>query len=437
MKPPFQQLPGNISAALYARARESIVGGVNSPVRAYKSVGMEPLFIKKGEGSAIQDADGNSYIDYVGSWGPLILGHANPVVLEAVQRVIRDGTSFGAPTEYEVRLAEKVKEACPSLDRLRFVNSGNEATQGALRAARGFTGRDRVIKFAGCYHGSVDSLLVKAGSGATTLGVADSAGVPKAFVETTLIAEFNDLQSVIDLVEEYAGEIAALILEFIPGNMGVIQPDVSFLRGLRDICDREGIVLICDEVMTGFRVARGGAQSLFGITPDLSTFGKVIGGGFPVGAYGGKAEIMEQVAPEGPVYQAGTLSGNPVAMAAGLATLEVLEDETIYSQLSEKSNFLADRFKTLGEKAGHPIQSAVFGGMFGFFFSDKPVRNYTEALETDTDLYPRFFKGMLQRGIYLAPSPYEAAFTSTAHTREDLETTVSAFGEVMEQLTGG
>ena len=437
MNPPFPHLPGNISAALYARARKSIVGGVNSPVRAFKSVGMEPLFIKKGEGSAIQDADGNCYVDYVGSWGPLILGHANPIVLEAVQRVIRDGTSFGAPTEYEVRLAEKMKEACPALDLLRFVNSGNEATQGALRVARGFTGRDRVIKFAGCYHGSVDSLLVKAGSGATTLGVADSAGVPKAFVETTLIAEFNDLQSVIDLVEGYAGEIAALILEIIPGNMGVIQPDVSFLRGLREICDREGIVLICDEVMTGFRVARGGAQSLFGLTPDLSTFGKVIGGGFPVGAYGGKAEIMEQVAPEGPVYQAGTLSGNPVAMAAGLATLEVLENETVYSQLSEKSSFLADGFKTLGEKAGHPIQSAVFGGMFGFFFSETPVRNYTEALATDTDIYPRFFQGMLQRGIYLAPSPYEAAFTSTAHTQKDLDTTVSAFGDVMEQLSGG
>lgn len=411
-----------------------MVGGVNSPVRAFKSVGMSPLFIKKGVGARIIDADGNEYLDFVGSWGPLILGHANPVVLEAVNRVIRDGTSFGAPTEIEVDLAEKMKEACPSLDLVRFVNSGNEATQGALRAARGFTGRDRIVKFAGCYHGSVDSLLVKAGSGATTLGVADSAGVPAAFSQTTLIAEFNDFQTVADLVEEYPGEIAAVILEIVPGNMGVIQPGLTFLRGLRDLCDREGIVLIADEVMTGFRVARGGAQSLFEITPDLSTFGKVIGGGFPVGAYGGRLDIMRQVAPEGPVYQAGTLSGNPVAMAAGLATLKVLNDEGVYSQLAEKSNYLAAHFKSAAEKAGIGLQTAVFGGMFGFFFSDQPVKNYNDALASNTGIYPTFFKGMLERGIYLAPSAFEAAFTSTVMEADDLEQAVQAFGEVMEIL---
>lgn len=436
MKGPDTHLPGEKSIAIFSRAKQSITGGVNSPVRAYKSVGMQPLFIQSGAGSKIYDVDGNGFIDYVGSWGPLILGHANPIVLEAVQKVIRDGTSFGAPTELEVRLAEKVKEACPSLELVRFVNSGNEATQGALRAARGFTGRDLVIKFAGCYHGSVDSLLVKAGSGATTLGVADSAGVPAAFVETTLLADFNDLQSVLDLVDEYSGEIAAVILEFIPGNMGVIQPELSFLRGLRDVCDREGIVLISDEVMTGFRVARGGAQSLFEITPDLSTFGKVIGGGFPVGAYGGRADIMRQVAPEGPVYQAGTLSGNPVAMAAGLATLEILEDPSVFTQLAEKSTFLADRFKALSEAAGIPLQTTVFGGMFGFFFSSSPVRNYDQALATQTELYPEFFKGMLHHGVYLAPSPYEAVFTSTAHSQDDLEATVEAFGAAIK-LAGG
>lgn len=434
MKPPFRQLPGARSVDLFARAQQSLVGGVNSPVRAFRSVGMSPLFIKRGKGARIYDADDNEFIDFVGSWGPLILGHAHEAVLEAVAGALRSGTSFGAPCEAEVLLAERLKDACPAVDLVRFVNSGNEATQGALRAARGFTGRERVIKFAGCYHGSVDSLLVKAGSGAMTLGVADSGGVPASFVESTLIAEFNDLQSVLDLVNEFPGEIAAVILELIPGNMGVIRPELTFLRGLRDVCDREGILLICDEVMTGFRVARGGAQSLFELTPDLSTFGKVIGGGFPVGAYGGRADVMSQVAPLGPVYQAGTLSGNPVAMAAGLAALSLLEDETIYTELGAKSQALVDGFRSAAAERGIALQTACFGGMFGFFFAERPVRNYADALASNVDIYPRFFKGMLQQGIYLAPSPYEALFMSTAHDDGDLECTLDAFREVLRHL---
>jgi len=434
MNDPAKSLPGVNSTKLFERARQSMVGGVNSPVRAFKSVGMNPLFIQRGKGSKIYDVDGGEYIDYVGSWGPLILGHAHEQTLEAVIGTIRDGTSFGAPTELEVQLAEKIRDFCPSVELVRFVNSGNEATQGALRVARGHTGRDKVIKFAGCYHGAVDSLLVKAGSGATTLGIADSAGIPKAVAETTLIAEFNDLQSVLDLVEEFPGEVAAIILEFIPGNMGVIAPELGFLRGLRDVCDREGILLISDEVMTGFRVARGGAQSLFEITPDLSTFGKVIGGGFPVGAYGGRADIMSKVAPEGPVYQGGTLSGNPVAMAAGIATFSVLEDENVFSDLAEKGGWLMNSFKDSARSKGLPLQTTCFGGMFGFFFSEKPVKNYQDALDSRTEVYPAFFKGMLQGGVYLAPSPFEAGFVSTAHTQADLEQTAEAFEKAIQGL---
>jgi glutamate-1-semialdehyde 2,1-aminomutase len=320
----------------------------------------------------------------------------------------------------------------PALERVRFVNSGNEAAQGALRLARGVTRRERIIKFAGCYHGSVDALLVKAGSGATTLGVPDSAGVPASVAESTLVAQFNDLQSVIDLVEEYPGEIAAVILELIPGNMGVVGPELEFLRGLRDLCDREGILFIADEVMTGFRVAKGGAQALFEITPDLSIFGKVIGGGFPVGAYGGKAEIMDQVAPLGPVYQAGTLSGNPVAMAAGMATLEVLQDDEVYAGLSRSSQNLMEGLSAAAAEAGVPMQTQFYGGMMGLFFSPRPVRNYTDALQTDVKLFTRFFRGMLAEGIYLAPSAFEALFMSTAHTDADLDKTVEAARKVLK-----
>lgn len=422
------------SAELFERSRLSIAGGVNSPVRAFKSVGMTPVFISRAKGARIYDADGNEYIDYVGSWGPMILGHGDERVGEAVRQAVEDGTSFGAPTEKEAQLAEMLKEAFPSVDLLRFVNSGNEATQGALRVARGHTGRDKVIKFEGCYHGSVDALLVQAGSGATTLGVPDSAGVPAGVVEDTLLAEFNNLQSVIDLVEGFSGEIAAVILEAIPGNMGVITPELSFLKGLRDICDREGILLICDEVMTGFRVALGGAQSLLEFTPDLSTFGKVIGGGLPVGAYGGRADIMENVAPLGAVYQAGTLSGNPVAMSAGIAALTVLADKDFYADLAEKSNTLMNGLAASAREVGIALQTTVFGGMMGMFFSEKPVRNYKDALATDTKLFTRFFRGMLDEGIYLAPSAFEALFMSAAHNSQDIARTNEAAHKVLNGL---
>jgi len=424
--------PIRASAALFDRARQSLVGGVNSPVRAFKSVGMTPLFIRRGKGSRIWDADGNEYIDYVGSWGPLILGHADARVLAAIREALEDGTSFGAPTEREVVLAEKVKAFMPSIELVRFVNSGGEAAMGALRAARGFTGRDKIVKFAGCYHGSLDALLVKAGSGATTLGVPDSAGVPKDVAAATLIAEFNDLDSVVQLVDEYPGEIAAVVIELIPGNMGLVVPDLAFLRGLRDLCDREGIVLIGDEVITGFRVARGGAQSLFDITPDLTIFGKVIGGGMPVGAYGGRADIMRKVAPEGPVYQGGTLSGNPVAMAAGIATLDLLDNGEVYADLSERSARLMGGLQEIGREAGVPIQTASFGGMMGFVFRDRPVRNYGDALASDVPAFVRFFRGMLGEGIYLAPSPFESLFLSLAHSDEDLEQTLAAARKVLK-----
>jgi len=420
------------SAALFDRARQSLVGGVNSPVRAFKSVGMTPLFIQRGKGSHLFDADGNRYIDYVGSWGPLILGHADPRVLGAIHSALDDGTSFGAPTEREVILAEKVKAFVPSIDLVRFVSSGGEAAMGALRLARGFTGRDKILKFAGCYHGSLDALLVKAGSGATTLGIPDSAGVPKEVANSTLVAEFNDLDSVLQLVGENPGEIAAVIVELIPGNMGLVVPDVEFLRGLRDVCDREGIVLIGDEVMTGFRVARGGAQALFDITPDLTIFGKVIGGGMPVGAYGGRADIMRKVAPEGPVYQGGTLSGNPVAMAAGIATLELLDNDDVYAELSERSARLMGGLRDIGREAGVPIQAASFGGLMGFCFSATPVRNYTDALASDVQAFVRFFRGMLAEGVYLAPSAFEAGFMSLAHTDADIDQTLTAARKVLK-----
>ncbi|HEX7928695.1 MAG TPA: glutamate-1-semialdehyde 2,1-aminomutase [bacterium] len=422
------------SQALFQRASQSIPGGVNSPVRAFKSVGLTPLFIERGKGSKIYDADGNGYIDYVGSWGPLILGHANEAILEAVIAALRQGTSFGAPTEKEVVLAELVKELVPSVERVRFTNSGNEAVQGALRVARGFTKRDKIIKFAGCYHGSLDALLVKAGSGATTLGVPDSAGVPQGMVATTLIAEYNDLQAVIDLIDENPGEIAGIIVEGIPGNMGVIPPDLTFMQGLRDLCDREGILLIMDEVMTGFRVALGGAQALFEITPDISIFGKVIGGGFPVGAYGARAEIMEKLAPLGPVYQAGTLSGNPVAMAAGIATLNTLRQSDPFRDLDAKAQRLMAGLQAAGQASGHPLQVCHFGAMMGMFFSAKPVRNYTDALATDVTTFVKFFQGMLREGVYLAPSAFEALFISTAHTDADVDHTIAAAKRVLNAL---
>jgi len=419
------------STQLFSRAQQSIPGGVNSPVRAFKAVKMNPLFIKRAKGSKLFDVDGNEYIDYVGSWGPMILGHAHDEVVRKLEETLRNGTSFGAPTEGEIQLAEMVCEAVPSVEMLRLVNSGSEASMAALRVARGYTGRDKIIKFEGCYHGSVDALLVQAGSGAMTLGIPDSPGVPAAFVELTLQAKFNDLASVIKLAEENSGEIAAVILEPVAGNMGMIPPEHQFLQGLRELCDREGILLIFDEVMSGFRVDYGGAQKIFSIVPDMSIFGKVIGGGLPVGAYGGRQDIMLQVAPAGPVYQAGTLSGNPLAVAAGLTTLGILKEQNPYPELGQKTAWLSAEFKAAAESAGVPLQTQAMGSMFGFFFSAEPVQNYQQALKTDTKQFTRFFRSMLKQGIYLAPSAFESLFVSTTHSEEDLERTAGAFRKAL------
>ncbi len=421
------------STQLFYRAQQIIPGGVNSPVRAFKSVNMTPLFITRGLGSKLYDADGNEFIDFVGSWGPMILGHAHAEVVRKLEETLRNGTSFGAPTEGEILLAEMVCEAVPSVEMLRLVNSGSEAAMAVLRVARGYTGRDKIIKFEGCYHGSVDPLLVQAGSGATTLGIPDSPGVPASFVEHTLQAKFNDLESVIKLVEENSREIAAVILEPVAGNMGMIPPGHGFLKGLRDLCDREGILLIFDEVMSGFRVDYGGAQALFGVLPDMSIFGKIIGGGLPVGAYGGRQDIMLQVAPAGPVYQAGTLSGNPLAVSAGLSTLGILKKQNPYPDLGQKTSWLSGEFRAAAESAGIPLQVQAMAGMFGFFFSETPVRNYQDALNSDLELFTRFFRRMLKQGIYLAPSAFESLFVSTAHTEEDLERTAKAFSKALEE----
>jgi len=421
------------STQLFSRAQQRIPGGVNSPVRAFKSVNMTPLFITRAQGSKLYDADGNEFIDFVGSWGPMILGHAHTEVIRKLEETLLKGTSFGAPTEGEILLAEMVCEAVPSVEMLRLVNSGSEAAMAVLRVARGYTGRDKIIKFEGCYHGSVDPLLVQAGSGAMTLGIPDSPGVPASFVEQTLQAKFNDLDSVIKLVEENSSKIAAVIIEPVAGNMGMIPPEHGFLQGLRDLCDREGILLIFDEVMTGFRVDYGGAQALFGVLPDMSIFGKIIGGGLPVGAYGGRQDIMLQVAPAGPVYQAGTLSGNPLAVAAGLSTLEILRKGNPYPELGQKTSWLSGEFQSAAESAGVPLQTQAMGGMFGFFFSETPVRNYQDALNSDVERFTRFFRSMLNQGIYLAPSAFESLFVSTAHSEQDLERTARAFSKALQE----
>ena len=425
---------GKHSLQLFERAQQSIPGGVNSPVRAFKSVQSHPLFIQKGKGAKIYDVEGNEYIDYVASWGPLILGHCHEKVISAVEAALHSGTSFGAPTEGEIILAEMVKEAVPSIEMLRLVNSGGEATMGAIRVARGYTGKDKIIKFEGCYHGSIDPLLVQAGSGATTLGTPDSAGVPQGYVDLTLLARYNDLESVVELVNLHPGEIAAIIIEPVPGNMGMIVPDHGFLPGLRNLCDREGILLIFDEVMTGFRVDYGGVQGLLHVQPDLTTFGKVIGGGFPVGGYGGRQDIMLQIAPVGSVYQAGTLSGNPIAVTAGIATLNLLKEEGVYTDLGQKSAWLVNEIKSLFDKAGIPLQGNYMGGMFGFFFSETPVRDYQDALGTDTSRFTTFFKHLLREGIYIAPSAFETFFMSTAHTQADLEKTIKAVEHALPHL---
>ena len=424
----------NQSSSLFARAQLRIPGGVNSPVRAFKSVRSTPLFIREGKGSHITDVDGNDYIDYIGSWGPLILGHCHPEVMAAIEAALHRGASFGTPTEGEVHLAEMICTAVNSVEMVRLTNSGTEASMAAIRVARGYTGRDKIIKFEGCYHGSVDSLLVKAGSGVMTLGLPDSPGVPASFVEHTLLADFNNLESVTDLFDEYGSEIAAVVLEPVAGNMGMVVPDLDFLKGLRNLCDVHGALLVFDEVMTGFRVDYGGAQEIFGIIPDMTIFGKVIGGGLPVGAYGGRQDVMLMVAPAGPVYQAGTLSGNPLAVAAGRKTLEILQAPDTYAELSRKSNWLIDEMRQSAGQHGIPLQTNVMGGMFGFFFAEKPVRNYQDAAESDQDRFRKFFMGMLKEGIYLAPSAFESGFISMAHTEEDLEKTTAACRKVMATL---
>ena len=424
----------NQSSSLFARAQLRIPGGVNSPVRAFKSVRSTPLFIREGKGSHITDVDGNDYIDYIGSWGPLILGHCHPEVMAAIEEALHRGASFGTPTEGEVHLAEMICTAVNSVEMVRLTNSGTEASMAAIRVARGYTGRDKIIKFEGCYHGSVDSLLVKAGSGVMTLGLPDSPGVPASFVEHTLLADFNNLESVTDLFDEYGPEIAAVVLEPVAGNMGMVVPDLDFLKGLRNLCDVHGSLLVFDEVMTGFRVDYGGAQEIFGIIPDMTIFGKVIGGGLPVGAYGGRQDVMLMVAPAGPVYQAGTLSGNPLAVAAGRKTLEILQAPDTYAELSRKSNWLIDEMRQSAGQNGIPLQTNVMGGMFGFFFAEKPVRNYQDAAESDQDRFRKFFMGMLKEGIYLAPSAFESGFISMAHTEEDLEKTAAACRKVMATL---
>jgi glutamate-1-semialdehyde 2,1-aminomutase len=426
---PTQTSPRPGSATAFARARTHIPGGVNSPVRAFRSVGGEPVFIDHGEGSRLFDVDGNSYIDYVLSWGPLILGHAHPEVVEATIAAIYKGTSFGAPTEAESELAELITDAVPVVDLVRLVNSGTEATMSALRLARAATGRDKIIKFAGCYHGHADMLLVQAGSGVATLGLPDSPGVPAGATRDTLVAPFNDLDAVQALFDAHAGQIAAIIVEPVAGNMGLVEPQPGFLQGLRDITASNDALLIFDEVMTGFRVARGGAVERFGVAPDLVTFGKVVGGGFPLAAYAGRREIMEHVAPAGSMYQAGTLSGNPVATAAGIATLKVLGRPGEWEKAADSTTILIEGLKGAAERTGVKVQATAVGTMAGFFFNDNPVVSYDDAKTSDTARFGRFFNALLNRGVYFAPSQFEALFLSTVHSAHDLDTTLAAVEE--------
>jgi glutamate-1-semialdehyde 2,1-aminomutase len=414
------------SAALFAEAKQIIPGGVNSPVRAFKSVGCDPIFISRAAGSKIYDVDGNGYIDYVGSWGPMILGHCHPKVVEAIQQAAASGASFGAPTEKEITLAEMVREAYPNVEMVRMVSSGTEATMSAIRLARGCTGRDKILKFDGCYHGHADSLLVKAGSGAATFGVPTSPGVPADFAKYTLTATYNDLEEVKQLAAANRGEIACIILEPIAGNMGCVAPRPGFLEGLRALCDAEGIVLIIDEVMTGFRVAFGGAQERFGVRGDLVCLGKIIGGGLPVGAFGGKRELMEKLSPVGGVYQAGTLSGNPLAMSAGIATLNLLKQEGFYDIIEEKSAYLEKGLLDAAKEAPFKTCWQRVGGMFCTFFTQGPVYSFADALKSDTAAFGKFFRAMLEEGINLAPSQFEAGFMSAAHSTDDLDKTIEA-----------
>jgi glutamate-1-semialdehyde 2,1-aminomutase len=423
------------SKQLFTEAKKYIPGGVNSPVRAFKSVGGDPLFISRGEGSRFWDVDGNEYIEYIGSWGPHLFGHNPPFIKEALLNALELGTSFGAPTELEIKMAKIITELVPSVEKVRMVNSGTEATMSAIRAARGFAGKEKFIKFEGCYHGHADYFLIKAGSGALTLGVPTSPGVTSGNAADTLVADYNDIESVKKLVAENKGKIAAVIIEPVAGNMGVVKANDDFIKELRSICDEEKIVLIFDEVMTGFRVAAGGAQEVLGIIPDLSTFGKIIGGGLPVGAFGGKAEIMDMIAPSGPVYQAGTLSGNPLAMAAGYAALShINENKEIYNELEEKSSYLKKGMKKNLDELGKSYAINRVGSMSCMFFKEGPVENFNDAVNSDTELYGKYFHEMLKRGIYLAPAQFEALFVSTAHSTEDLDKTIVAHRESLTAL---
>ncbi|MBI4654381.1 MAG: glutamate-1-semialdehyde 2,1-aminomutase [Nitrospirae bacterium] len=421
------------SLELFKKAKTCIPGGVNSPVRAFKAVGGNPLFIKSAKGSKIYDADGNEYIDYVLSWGPMILGHAHPQVTRALKKTVENGTSYGAPTSLETELAEMILKVYPSMDKLRMVNSGTEATMAAIRVARGFTGKDKIIKFEGCYHGHGDAFLVKAGSGATTLGVPDSPGVPKDYAKNTITVPFNDLMALKKTLEKEAKNIACMILEPVVGNIGCVLPRKGFLEGVSELTKRYDIVLIFDEVMTGFRVSFGGAQKAYKIKPDMTCLGKVIGGGLPVGAYGGRKDIMAMVSPEGPVYQAGTLSGNPIAMTAGIETLKILSKPDTYKNLEEKAKTLEDGLKDAAKMAGVKTKFYRAGTMFCTYFTDKEVVDYKTAKASDTGRFARFFQEMLKRGVYLAPSQFEAGFISLAHSQKDINTTARAAYEAFRK----
>jgi glutamate-1-semialdehyde 2,1-aminomutase len=423
------------SEALFERSQRVIPGGVNSPVRAARSVGTFPLFIARAEGSKLVDADGRMYIDYVGSWGPMILGHAHPLVLEAINRAAGLGTSYGAPTETEVLLAEKIVASVPSVEKVRLVSSGTEATMSAVRLARAYTQRPLIVKFDGCYHGHGDCFLIKAGSGIATLGIPGSPGVPQEIAALTVSLPYNNLNSVQELFEEKGGQIAALIVEPVAGNMGVVPPRPGFLEGLRKITSQSGSLLIFDEVITGFRIALGGAQERFNILPDLTCLGKIIGGGLPVGAYGGREEIMSWIAPIGPVYQAGTLSGNPLATAAGLATLNFLAEKEIYPQLEEKSAFFFSNLEAIARSQGLPFQVTRVGSLGSFFFTRETVTDFTTVQRASAEAYGQFFRAMRARGVYLAPSAFEALFISLAHSREDLEKTLAAAEESFKEIT--
>ena len=422
------------SEQLFAESLNHIPGGVNSPVRAFRGVGGQPFFAERAAGAHVWDVDGNEYIDYVGTWGPAILGHAHPAIVQAVQAAAERGTSFGIPSEPEVRMAQLVKECVPSVEKVRMVNSGTEACMSAIRVARGFTDRPKIIKFDGCYHGHADSLLVKAGSGALTCGNPDSGGVPAEFTAHTIVLPFNDREAVEQAFAANAGQVAGIILEPVPGNAGVYLPREGYLEFLREITAANGSLLIFDEVMTGFRVSLGGAQERFGITPDLSCFGKIIGGGLPVRAFGGRAEVMDVLAPDGPVYQAGTLSGNPLAMAAGLAALEELKKGAVHAQLEDKGAKLEAGLNAAAEKAGIPVITQRAGSMSCLFFAEQPVHNLAEAMQADRERFKKYFHGMLAEGVYLAPSAFEAAFLSVAHTDADIDATIAAAEKVMTTL---